>query len=272
MKYSYSEIKKILFEEVELTPEEINLSLALDMMHEIIRRKRAEGDYDSYKVAKFVASLYGNVDPDELYDEWEEEEALEHQDDYPDASEENDVPGSIEEASFLSRYKEALEMLDDLVKKNLGDDGVLHQTVEFYAMRVARQIPMIDPKKLAQKYTRFYNPVFESSLFEKLNPKDDVSVWIKDFQESDAPQFKEKSKEKRRKMAIAAWTSAKEDLKEAISDDEFDKTLAKLLDTRLGDDLLDAIEKKDRKGIEKILDVEIDNKKKAKEIVKRILS
>ena len=37
-----------------------------------------------------------------------------------------------------------------------------------------------------------------------LDKTDDMGDWIKDFQKSDAPQFKGKSQEKRRQMAIAA--------------------------------------------------------------------
>ena len=40
--------------------------------------------------------------------------------------------------------------------------------------------------------------------------KDDMGDVIKDFYKSDAPQFKEKSKKKRREMAIAAKLSAEE--------------------------------------------------------------
>lgn len=56
---------------------------------------------------------------------------------------------------------------------------------------------------------------------EVLDPKSDVGVWIKDFQNSDDPKFAGKSKEKRREMAIAAWYGArreagiKEDIEEA---------------------------------------------------------
>ena len=38
----------------------------------------------------------------------------------------------------------------------------------------------------------------------------DAGDYVKDFQKSDAPQFKGKSKEKRRKMAIAAYLDSKE--------------------------------------------------------------
>ena len=49
-----------------------------------------------------------------------------------------------------------------------------------------------------------------SQFIEKLDPKSDVSDWIEDFMKSDAPQFKGKSKEERKKMALAAYYSARE--------------------------------------------------------------
>ena len=42
-----------------------------------------------------------------------------------------------------------------------------------------------------------------------LKVSDGVGAWIKDFQKSDAPQFKGKDKEERRDMALAAYLSAK---------------------------------------------------------------
>jgi len=47
------------------------------------------------------------------------------------------------------------------------------------------------------------------SMDEKLGPKSKPETYIKDFQKSDAPQFKGKSDEKRRQMAIAAYMSNK---------------------------------------------------------------
>jgi nicotinic acid mononucleotide adenylyltransferase len=52
-----------------------------------------------------------------------------------------------------------------------------------------------------------------TDLEEKLKASDDMGTWIKDFQDSDAPQFKDKSKEKRRQMAIAAKLDAEDDVK-----------------------------------------------------------
>lgn len=49
----------------------------------------------------------------------------------------------------------------------------------------------------------------QSRPFIRINeslPKDaPIEKWIDDFQKSDAPQFKGKSQEKRREMAIAAF-------------------------------------------------------------------
>lgn len=45
-------------------------------------------------------------------------------------------------------------------------------------------------------------------LYEKLTVSQGIEAWIKDFQQSDAPQVKGKDKEKRRKMAVAAYMAA----------------------------------------------------------------
>jgi hypothetical protein len=47
------------------------------------------------------------------------------------------------------------------------------------------------------------------SLSEKLQVSDGMAKWIEDFQASDAPQFKDKDKNERREMAIAAYLAAK---------------------------------------------------------------
>lgn len=70
-------------------------------------------------------------------------------------------------------------------------------------------------------------------MVEKLTASDDMGKWIDDFQKSDAPQFAGKSKEERRKMAIAAKMGAdrdagvKEDLDEAVTQDAVVKLLVK---------------------------------------------
>jgi hypothetical protein len=62
------------------------------------------------------------------------------------------------------------------------------------------------------KKTSLYEKAFIKSLFEKLNSKKhDAGDYIDDFKKSKAPQFKGKSKKKKREMAIAAYLNAKEE-------------------------------------------------------------
>ena len=49
----------------------------------------------------------------------------------------------------------------------------------------------------------------KEELEEKLSSSAPVGDWVEDFQKSDAPQFKEKSKKKRTQMAVAAAMDAK---------------------------------------------------------------
>jgi len=49
-----------------------------------------------------------------------------------------------------------------------------------------------------------------------LKPSMGIKAYIKDFQKSDAPQFKGKSKEQRRDQAVAAYLQAKDDMKEGV--------------------------------------------------------
>jgi len=54
------------------------------------------------------------------------------------------------------------------------------------------------------------------SIDEKLKPSMGAGAYVDDFRKSDAPQFKGKSKKKKNKMAVAAYLSAKDKIKEAI--------------------------------------------------------
>ena len=56
----------------------------------------------------------------------------------------------------------------------------------------------------------------EGAIDEKLKPSMGAGADVDDFRKSDAPQFKGKSKKKKGKMAIAAYLSAKDKIKEAI--------------------------------------------------------
>lgn len=51
-----------------------------------------------------------------------------------------------------------------------------------------------------------------------LSVKDGMGAWIKDFQDSNAPQFKGKSDKERREMAVAAYLSARDAQKESVEE------------------------------------------------------
>lgn len=55
----------------------------------------------------------------------------------------------------------------------------------------------------------FFSSSEKSSVNEKLSDDASVADYIKDFADSDAPQFKGKTKEERRAMALAAFYSSK---------------------------------------------------------------
>lgn len=63
-----------------------------------------------------------------------------------------------------------------------------------------------------------------------LKVSDGIGAWVKDFQKSDAPQFKGKSKEERRDQAVAAYLSAKRgDQKEGYMPNYADKMKKKMM-------------------------------------------
>ena len=73
--------------------------------------------------------------------------------------------------------------------------------------------PHKDKKRALKKGERKHKGSYES-VEEKLSASDGVAAWIKDFQQSDAPQFAGKSAEKRKEMALAAYLDAKKGSKE----------------------------------------------------------
>lgn len=79
-----------------------------------------------------------------------------------------------------------------------------------------------------KRFSKFIQESIE--LEEKLKASDDMGDWVKDFQDSDAPQFKGKSQKKRQQMAIAAKLDAEREAgmrKEEVEQiDEISKDLA----------------------------------------------
>ena len=77
--------------------------------------------------------------------------------------------------------------------------------------------PMNNDKSNLSIVSQKYNRTEPRLRKEELGPSAKMSDYIKDFETSDAPQFKGKSAEKRKEMAIAAYLDAKRGKKEAVS-------------------------------------------------------
>lgn len=100
----------------------------------------------------------------------------------------------------------------DVYKKFVKKNNVDEPTVRMICDNpdAAESKRMMKNKNVAQAVSLYKASMKESvNLDEKLKVSDGMGSWIKDFQGSDAPQFKGKDKEERRDMAIAAYLSAK---------------------------------------------------------------
>tara|TARA_A100000164_G_scaffold182527_1_gene162197 strand:- start:3 stop:1205 length:1203 start_codon:yes stop_codon:yes gene_type:complete len=70
---------------------------------------------------------------------------------------------------------------------------------------------------------------FKQMYGEKLGKDADAGDYIDDFAKSDAPQFKGKSKEKRKDMAVAAFLDKKDELKATKKEEVLDEKIAGLV-------------------------------------------
>ena len=70
---------------------------------------------------------------------------------------------------------------------------------------------------------------FKQMYGEKLGKDADAGDYIDDFEKSDAPQFKGKSKEKRKDMAVAAFLDKKDELKSTKKEEVLDEKIAGLV-------------------------------------------
>ena len=117
---------------------------------------------------------------------------------------------------WKSEAKEEVEQvqeeLPDHLKKILDKKGNIDPKKVPGAKKSDAKVTDVTPKG--------YGPKEEVEIDEKVKDMSMGEV-IKDFQKSDAPQFKGKSKEKKREMAIAAKLSAEEEMqKESFEDNE----------------------------------------------------
>lgn len=97
--------------------------------------------------------------------------------------------------SYMEGEKRRTGMVDEATKKMKGEDPCWKgYEMVGTKMKGGKEVPNCVPKE---------------SVEEKLDPSMGAGEYVKDFQKSDAPQFKGKTKKERQKMAVAAYLAAK---------------------------------------------------------------
>ena len=115
-----------------------------------------------------------------------------------------------------SQYEKAAQFLHNILQRKYQETGgKLRHTLGYYAQMIANQTGnKINWRELKAEYLN----QFGNAMFEKINKNTSMGDVIDDFYKSDAPQFKGKSKEKRRQMAIAAKLSMMDSVDENFAD------------------------------------------------------
>ncbi len=113
------------------------------------------------------------------------------------------------------------EIIRELIKKELSgnlteasDQEIAQNAItQISNLLVRLESEGLNAQDILNKAKRAYESSEESSasLGEKLSKDADAGEYVDDFRDSDAPQFKGKSKKKKQQMAVAAYLDAQED-------------------------------------------------------------
>ena len=127
---------------------------------------------------------------------------------YDAAKKSHDRAGNSAFARHLRKEPGIEKDLDTMRKRKAGIKIAKNQAIknirrELYPKKKKNE--NIDPT-----LEQWKQKLSESVIIEKLKVSDGMGAWVKDFQKSDAPQFKGKDDKERRDMAIAAYLSAKD--------------------------------------------------------------
>ena len=127
---------------------------------------------------------------------------------YDAAKKSHDKAGNSAFARHLRKEPGIEKDLDTMRKRKAGIKIAKNQAIknirrELYPKKEKNE--NIDPT-----LEQWKQKLSESVVIEKLKVSDGMGAWVKDFQKSDAPQFKGKDDKERRDMAIAAYLSAKD--------------------------------------------------------------
>tara|TARA_R110002153_G_scaffold46792_2_gene132133 strand:- start:138 stop:1637 length:1500 start_codon:yes stop_codon:yes gene_type:complete len=96
----------------------------------------------------------------------------------------------------------AMDDVSDKISQERERLAVAHDRMKASAMKRDERTKKLRQDRLKRQTESF-------SIEEKLSVSDGMSAWIKDFETSDAPQFKNADAKKRKEMAIAAYMDKK---------------------------------------------------------------
>jgi len=128
------------------------------------------------------------------------------------ASEEGAIDENIDGIDYRNRNNVMMGIYD-LAKKSKDVESFKEKWYKTYSRGL--QDKDADTDEWLETIFRRVNKS-SKSIDEKLKPSMGAGAYVDDFRKSDAPQFKGKSKKKKNKMAVAAYLSAKDKIKEAI--------------------------------------------------------
>lgn len=122
---------------------------------------------------------------------------------------------SEEDIKRIKRYIEKYEVANsdfERIYKQMQNAANDPKTTDPTRLTFKHELSLMDKAKAFVLQSMANQDRFDADregMDEKLGPKSKPETYIKDFQKSDAPQFKGKSDEKKRQMAIAAYMANK---------------------------------------------------------------
>jgi sarcosine oxidase delta subunit len=128
------------------------------------------------------------------------------------ASEEGAIDENIDDIDYRNRNN-VMRGIYDLAEKSKDVESFKDKWYKTYSRGL--QDKDADTDEWLETIFRRVNKS-SKSIDEKLKPSMGAGAYVDDFRKSAAPQFKGKSKAKKNKMAVAAYLSAKDKIKEAI--------------------------------------------------------
>lgn len=311
MKKSFNDILKAVqkrnlqetYDDLDPEIKEKNFGIALDLFWDLIARKSAvaPSTVNIAEIAEFVSNLYAGVNPEDLIQSYSYKETS----GYNFNLTTKDVEAVSEQV--INQLEFIIEITNELLESSKNNKTILsankhnisgiYEIIKYISSKLDesnKQNMFYRSKYLRTQLSERKNLVTNTEskvinetktdirfLEEKLDPKDPIEVWIKDFIDSDDPKFEGKSKEKRKDMAMAAWFAARKGaglktestkkLKESVTDADFDKIMVSIMNSSISEKFLDAVEAKDENLIHTILKSKIKDQSMIDEIIKRVL-